>query len=103
MALRAGIRQSKGVFSLTNSLKLKSSLFNQKHLTSSYRFNHGNNYGSSNQGSNTEINWKLVLKFGAAAGLTALVLDKSVLKNDLLAEDNPDVDIAQELIDKENR
>jgi hypothetical protein len=106
MALRAGIRQSRGVSSLASALKSKSSLLNQKYLTSSYKFNQGHNY--SNQGSNQEINWRLVLKYGAAAGLTgltALALDNSVLKHELLAEDNRDVDkeITQELIDKENR
>ena len=62
MALRAGIRQSRGVSSLASALKSKSSLVNQKYLTSSYRFNQGHNYGSSNQGSNQEPNWGLVLK-----------------------------------------
>ena len=101
MALRAGIRQSRGVSSFASALKPKSTLFNEQCLkTSSYRFNQGHNYGSSNQGSNQEINWRLVLKFSAAAGLTALALDNSVLKHDLLAED---VDLTQELIDKENR
>ena len=101
MALRAGIRQSRGVSSFASALKPKSSLFNEKCLkASSYRFNQGNNYGSSNQGSNQEINWRVVLKFGAAAGLTALALDNSVMKHGLLAEDG---ELSQELIDKENR
>ena len=107
MALRAGIRQSRGVSSLASVLKSKSSLFNQKYLASSYGFNQRHNYGgSSNQGSNQENTWGLVLKCGAAAGLTgltALALDNSVMKRDLLAEDDVDEVMSQELIDKENR
>ena len=103
MALRAGIRQTKGVCSLKNAPKLKSPLFNQNHLASSYRFTHGHNYGSKNQGPNNHVNWQLVLKFGTAAGLTALALKKSVSKSNLLADEKVDVDVVQELIDKENR
>ena len=61
----------------------------------------GYNNGSSHQNSSQEVNWPLILKYGAAAGFTALALDTFVPRKDLLAED--DIDITQEIIDKENR
>ena len=101
MALCAGIRQSRRVGSLRNALKSNSSQINQKQVASSFRYKHGQ--GNNNQGSSQEINWRLALKFGAAAGVTALALDHSVFRTDLLAEEKTEVDAGQEIIDKENR
>jgi len=101
MALRAGIRQSRGIQSLTSALK--STQCNQKQVIAGYRFKHGYNNGQQN--SSQDVNWSLLVKYGAAAGLTALALDNTVLRKDLLAEtgDEKDIDLTQEIIDKENR
>ena len=103
MALRAGIRQSRGLPSLTSALKSTTGQCNQKQVISSYRFKHGHNSGHKT--GSQEVNWSLILKYGAAAGLTALALDSAVPRKDLLAEDGDEksIDIAQEIIDKENR
>ena len=103
MALCTGIRQSRRVGSLANALKFNSSQSNQKTVASSIRFKHGQGNGNNDQGSGKEINWKLALKLGAAAGVTALALDHSVFRNYLLAEEKTEVDAGQEIIDKENR
>ena len=101
MALRAGIRQSRGISSLTSALKSTSTQCSQKQVISSYRFKYSYNNGNSHENSSQQVNWPLILKYGAAAGLTALALDTFVPRKDLLAED--DIDITDEIIDKENR
>ena len=101
MALRTGIRQSRGISSLTSVLKLTSTQCSQKQVISSYRFKYGYNNGNSHQNSNQEVNWPLILKYGGAVGMTALAFDTFVPRKDLLAED--DTNITQEIIDQENR
>ena len=103
MALYAGIRQSRAICSFTSALKPRSSQYNHKQVISSYRYKTGHDNGNTNEGSSQEINWKLACKFGAAAGLTAIALNSFSLKNDILAEEKDEVEITQEIIDKENR
>ena len=102
MAFRTGIRQSRELCTLTSGLKSKP-IFNTNHVASSYRFNHGKSNGENNHGSNEEVNWKLAFKFGAVAGMTVLALGNSVVRKDLLADEKPENDAEQEVIDKENR
>lgn len=103
MALRAGIRQSRGLPSLTSVLKSKTAQCNEKKILSSYRCKHGYNNGYQN--ASQELNWSLILKYGAAAGLTAVALKNALPQKDLLAEDGDEksIDLDQEIIDKENR
>lgn len=98
MALHAVIRKSRAICSFTSALNPYSSQLNHKQVISSYRFKHRQNNGG---GSSQEVNWKLVCKYGAAVGLTAIALNNSLPKKDLLAEDKDET--TQELIDKENR
>jgi len=103
MALRAGIRQSRGLPSLTSVLKSPTTQCNEKKILSTYRFKHGYNNGYQN--ASQELNWSLILKYGAAAGLTAVALKNALPQKDLLAEDGDEknIDLDQEIIDKENR
>ena len=106
MALRVGFCHTRGACSLTSALKPKSSPLCQKlHVASCYNFNHRRSYGGSNQGSSQDMNWRLALKFGMAAGITAIAAKKSLLQNSVLAEEDikEEINLDQELIEKENR
>ena len=103
MALYTGIRHSRVISSFKSILNTHSSQIHYKRGISGYILKHENNNGSSNEGSSQEINWKLAYKFGVAVGLTTLALNNTSPTKDLLADEKDEIDVTQEMIDKENR
>ena len=63
--------------------------------------------GNDNDGSSQDTMWKSTLKVFAAAALTSIGVNEFSLRNELLAEEKEpekeDLNIEQEIIDKENR
>ena len=98
MALSKGFRQTRVLCSVSNSLKTSSTPFTHHQASNSERFNKNkkddqNEYGYFK-------NWKDVCKIATAIGLTGFAINYAFPKADLLAEE---LDIDQEIVDKENR
>ena len=101
MALHNGIRQSRVLCSFSKSLKLCSAPLSHHQISIDGRSK--NNYkGNEEHGTNGKGNytsWKDACKLAAAIGLTGFAVQNASPRNDLLAE----VNIDQEIVDKENR
>ena len=101
MAFHLGIRQSRvACYSVPGILEPSSFSFINKKSIANQAWNHKNNYGGSNKGSNQGNKWANAFKLGAAGGLTALAFTCTSPKNDLLAESDEE---ETRIIDQENR
>ena len=101
MALHNGIRQSRVLGSFSKSLKLCSAPLShhQTSIVESSKNDHKGNEEHGTNGKENRKNWKDACKLVAAIGLTGFAVQNASPRNDLLAE----VNIDQEIVDKENR
>ena len=103
MALHAGLRHSRVICSVSGIIKSHPVSFKNNDLICSKRWYYENNNSSNNENTDNKYNWGHVFKLSAAAGLTAAAMKCAFQKNDLLAENQADIDTAQDIIDQENR
>ena len=95
MTLRLGIRKLQGI----NSLKK----VQQNRFVSGFQSQYGENTDSKNKNSNDQKNGNFRLQCVGVGGLAALVAANSLFQHELQAEEREEIDIEQEIIDKENR
>ncbi len=110
-----GIPKSRGISLLKNALKPCSVPIDRTHgfnielkpstqitTNRAFQYEHKDN-GHNGDGSSEETMWKSTLKVFAAAALTSIGVHEFSFRNELLAEENEDLNIEQEIIHKENR
>ena len=103
MTLRLGLRKLQGLRALKEGTDVTLLSVQQHRSVTTYLQRNRQNEGSKENNSNKEKPEKFQLLHVGAGMFATILLGKSILQNDLHAEERDEVDIEQEIIDKENR
>ena len=103
MTLRLGLRKLQGLRALKEGTDVTLLSVQQHRSVATYLQRNRQNEGSKENNSNKEKHEKFQLLHVGAGVFATILLGKSILQNDLHAEERDEVDIEQEIIDKENR
>ena len=103
MTLRLGLRKLQGLRALKEGTDVTLLSCHQHRRVTICLQKYRQNEGSKNDNSNKEKDEKFQLLHVGAGVFATILLGKSILQNDLHAEERDEIDIEQEIIDKENR
>ena len=103
MTLRLGLRKLQGLRALKEGTDVTLLSCHQHRSVTICLQKYRQNEGSKNDNSNKEKDEKFQLLHVGAGVFATILLGKSILQNDLHAEERDEIDIEQEIIDKENR
>ena len=103
MTLRLGLRKLQGLRALTEGTDVTLLSCQQHRSVTTSLQKYRQNEGSKNNNSNKEKDEKFQLLHVGAGVFATILLGKSILQTDLRAEEKNEIDIEQEIIDKENR
>ena len=103
MTLRLGLRKLQGLRALKEGTEVTLLSCQHQRSVSTSLQKYRQNEGSKNNNSNKEKDEKFQLLHVGAGVFATVLLGKAILQNDLNAEEKDEIDIEQEIIDKENR
>ena len=103
MTLRLGLRKLQGLRALKEGTDVTLLSVQQHRSVTTYLQRNRQNEGSKENNSNKEKDEKCQLRHVGAGVVATVLLGKAILQDDLHAEEKDEIDIEQEIIDKENR